>query len=129
VSAAQQTWNALLATPAVAVPKLNSRCGEDDTLISSEDPVYPVGIVTAAAHVVDDSTMRARFVLANPVPVTWTTHGAVSAQTTSCVNGPFSVNMPTSKEKSALSAGSCARHKRYSSPAVPSVIALPPVKS
>jgi hypothetical protein len=127
--AAQQTWNALLATPAVAVPKLNSRCGEDDTATSKEPSVYPDGVVAATEHGVDASATRARFEFANPVPVNCTTHGAVSAHSESCVSGPFNVKTPTSKEKSTFAAGSCDKHKRYSSPAVPPVISVLPVMS
>jgi hypothetical protein len=68
-----------------------------------------------------DITLTA-FVLANPLPETCTTHGAVSVHVEICVSGPLSVKTPTSKRKSVSSVGEEAQHNRYSEPAVPPVI-------
>jgi hypothetical protein len=57
--------------------------------------VYTVGTAPAVEHVSPYAIAFAWFVAANPVPVTWTTHGDVIGQSFVIVSGPFSVNKPT----------------------------------
>jgi hypothetical protein len=108
----QQSWKPLVATPAVAVPRSKTSNGVTPTATANDTPAYPVGVAVALAQTSALPTTRTAFELEKPTPVTCTTQDAVNGQSMSCVNGPFSVNVPTSNEKSALAAGACAQHKR-----------------
>ena len=68
-------------------------------------PPQAVGTAADVEHVSVFATTFAWFVAASPVPVTCTTHDDVIGQSFVIVSGPFSVNKPTSKEKSVFPAG------------------------
>jgi hypothetical protein len=98
VVCAQHKCQYWLAGPAVVVPRLNVSNGVSPTETSKLPPVYTFGTAAAVVQGVPLATTFALFVATNPVPVTWTTHGAVIGQSFVMVSGPFSVNTPTSKE-------------------------------
>jgi hypothetical protein len=60
--------------------------------------VYPTGVDAVLLQTSEDGETLTWFVKANPVPVSWTTHGEVIGQSFVMVNGPFSVNTPTLNE-------------------------------
>jgi hypothetical protein len=76
-----------------------------DTATSKLPAVYTVGTTAAVVHVVPLATVFRLFVANSPWPVTWITHGDVIGQSFVMVKGPFTVNAPTSNEKSAFAAG------------------------
>jgi hypothetical protein len=60
--------------------------------------VYTVGAATEVSQAVPLAKTFTLFVDASPVPVTCTTHDTVIGHSFVMVNGPFTVNTPTSKE-------------------------------
>jgi hypothetical protein len=61
--------------------------------------VYPDATAAAVVHVVPLATTFTLFVAASPLPVTCTTQETVIGHSFVIVNGPFTVNTPTSNEK------------------------------
>jgi hypothetical protein len=68
-SDAQHKWKLAVASPPVAVPRLNSRYSPPDALTEKEAPTYPIGAGDAVEHDAPLATTLTLFELANPVPV------------------------------------------------------------
>jgi hypothetical protein len=88
-------------------------------------PVYPVGKLPPPPQVCAVDMSLIVLLWTKPVPVSCTRHCTVMVHPVAAnTSGPFSVNKPTSKEKSVFPAGLWLQQTRYRTPEVPPLISL-----